>query len=190
MPYTADAPVRPRTNDELRALIPGWGADLDPGDRPSVPRERTDLVSGAHWVFPEQQEEKWPRERSLEHGMLTPVFGTSTPPRGLSGALRKYSYANYSEGRAAHWLILLAADRVDAIESHLRSFLTLRPDNPITETGILSEPSHRGISSRFGQKRADLNHIWIDPIVVAGPWILAGGLVFTAVRTLSRRRVG
>jgi hypothetical protein len=189
MPYTADRPQRRSTNDELRARIPGWGADLDPKDRPAVPRERMDLVSGAHWVFPERQEEKWPRERSIEHGMLTPVFGTSTPPKGLSGVMRKYSYRRYSEARAAHWLILLAADRVDSVESHLRSFLTLRPDNPITETGILSEPSHRGISSRFGQKRADLNHIWIDPIVVAGPWILAGGLVFTAVRTLSRRRV-
>lgn len=187
MPYTADRPQRRSTNDELRARIPGWGADLDPKDRPSVPRERTDLVSGAHWVFPEQQEEKWPRERSIEHEILTPVFGTSVRPKGLSGVMRKYSYARFSEARAAHWLILLAADRVDAIESHLRSFLSLRPDNPITETGILSEPSRRGISSRIGQKRADLNHVWIDPIIVAGPWVLAGGLAFTTARAVVRR---
>ena len=58
--------------------------------------------------------------------------------QGVSGAIRKYAY-KYSEGRAAHWLLLVAADRVDAWEHHLRSFATLRPDNPVTETGVLSE---------------------------------------------------
>jgi hypothetical protein len=176
MPYTADRHQRRESSEELRQRIPGWGADLDPKDRPAVPRERTDLQTGAHWDFPERQPEKWPRERSVEHEFLTPVFGTSTPPRGASGALRRYAY-KYSEGRAAHWLILIAADRVDAWESHLRSFLTPHPDNPFTETGVLSEYSHHGISSRFGKKRADLSHLWIDPLIVAGPWLLAGWLV-------------
>jgi hypothetical protein len=176
MPYTADRHQRRESSEELRQRIPGWGADLDPKDRPAVPRERTDLQTGAHWDFPERQPEKWPRERSVEHEFLTPVFGTSTPPRGASGVLRRYAY-KYSEGRAAHWLILIAADRVDAGESHLRSFLTPHPDNPFTETGVLSESSHHGISSRFGKKRADLSHLWIDPLIVAGPWLLAGWLV-------------
>jgi hypothetical protein len=176
-PYLPNKPKNIPTSEELRARIPGWGADLDPKDRPSYPRERFDPgASGAHWEFPERQEEKWPRERSIEHEFLTPVFGTSTPPRGLSGVLRKYAYATYSEGRAAHWVILLGADRVDAIESHLRSFLTLRPDNPITETGFLSEFTRGGLSSRVGQKRADRSHMWMDPIIVAGPWVLAGVL--------------
>jgi len=174
-PYLPDKPKRIPSSDELRARIPGWGADLDPADRPSYPRERFDPgATGAHWEFPERQEERWPRERSIEHEFLTPVFGTSTPPRGLSGVLRKYSYARFGEGRAAHWLILLGADRVDAVESHLLSFLTLRPDNPVTETGVLSEFTRGGLSSRIGRKRADLSHTWIDPIIVAGPWVLAG----------------
>ena len=100
MPYTSGKPAQALSSDELRARIPGWGADLDPKDRPSVPRERTDLVTGAHWDFPERQEETWPRERSIEHEILTPVFGTSTPPKGLSGIMRKYAY-RYSEARAA-----------------------------------------------------------------------------------------
>src|SRR3954454_14481080 len=80
MPYTADR-VRPVPDSaELRARIPGWGADLDPKDRPSVPREYQGLVAtGAHWDFPERQEPKRPRERSIEHEILTPVFGTSAP---------------------------------------------------------------------------------------------------------------
>ncbi len=189
MAYTADKPPLAETSEQLRARIPGWGADLDPADRPSVPRERFDPgATGAHWDFPERQPEKWPRERSIEHKFLTPVFGTSAPPKGLSGVMRKYSYKKYSEGRAAHWLILLAADRVDAWESHLASFLTLRPDNPVTETGVLSEFSRHGIASRVGKKRADVNHQWIDPILVGGPWVVAGGLGVAAVRRLVRLR--
>jgi hypothetical protein len=187
MPYTADKHQRRESSEELRDRIPGWGADLDPKDRPAVPRERTDLETGAHWDFPDRQPEKWPRERSVEHQFLPPVFGTSTPPRGVSGALRRYAY-KYSEGRTAHWLILLAADRVDACGSHLRSFLTAHPDNPVTETGVLSEYTHHGISSRFGKKRADLSHLWLDPLIVAGPWLLAGWLAAAKLKKLRQHR--
>jgi hypothetical protein len=185
MAYTAERPALAETSDQLRSRIPGWGVDLDPANRPSVPRERFDpSLSGAHWDFPERQPEKWPRERSIEHKFLTPVFGTSCPPKGLSGVMRKYAYARFSEGRAAHWLILVAADRVDAVESHLRSLGSLRPDNPITQTGVKSEFSHHGVSSRFGQKRADLVHQPLDPVIVAGPWVVAGAAVYAGARRL------
>ncbi|WP_270886117.1 hypothetical protein [Pedococcus sp. 5OH_020] len=186
MPYTAEKPPPARTSEELRATIPGWGVDLDPRDRPSVPREQPSThLTGAHWDFPERQPEKWPRERSVEHKFLTPVFGTATPPRGLSGGIRKAAY-RYSEGRTAHWLLLVLADRVDAQESHLRSFLTLRPDNPITQTGVLSELRHHPIRSRFGVKRTDLVHQSLDPVVVAGPWVLAGAAVYVVGRRVLR----
>lgn len=184
-PYLAGQGQRKFSSDQLRQRIPGWGVDLDPGDRPSVPKERMDLPTGAHWDFPERQEERQPRERSIEHQFLTPVFGTSVPLKGLSGAMRRYAY-KYSEARAAHWLILIAADRVDAGGSHLRSFLTLHPDNPLTETGILSEFTRHGISSRFGKKRADLKGQALAPVFVAGPWILAAAAAFAAARVLAR----
>jgi hypothetical protein len=191
MAYTPQKPPNAESSDQLRARIPGWGVDLDPKDRPAVPRLQFDQdLSGAHWEFPERQPETWPRERSMEHKFLTPVFGTSCPPKGVSGVLRKHAYRSYSEGRAAHWLLLIAADRVDAWESHLRSFASLRPDNPLTETGVTSEFSRHGISSRLGKKRADLTHQPLDPIVVAGPWVLAGGLAYSAVRALRKRRRG
>jgi len=187
MTYTAEKPPLATSSDELRARIPGWGVDLDPKDRPSVPREVFDPgLSGAHWDFPERQEEKWPRERSIEHMFLTPVFGTSCPPKGLSGVMRKYAYRAFSEARAAHWLVLIAADRVDALESHVRSLFTTHPDNPITETGVLSEFSRGGLSSRLGQKRADLAHQPLDPLIVAGPWLGAGALAYVGVRALAR----
>jgi hypothetical protein len=186
-PYIAGKPTLKKSAEDLRAQIPGWGADLDPADRPSYPREQPGIETGAHWDFPERQPEKWPRERSVEHAFLPPVFGTSTPPAGVSGAIRKYAY-KYSEGRTAHWLLLIAADRVDAWEHHLKSFATLRPDNPVTETGVLSEFSRHGVRSRFGQKRADVKHQWIDPIIVGAPWALAAGLAVAALRTLRKHR--
>jgi hypothetical protein len=188
MPYTADKPPLPETADQLRARIPGWGVDRDPRDRPSVPRESRDLEpSGVHWTIPEQQPELRERERSIEHARLTPVFGTAQPTRLLSGALRKLAYRRYSEGRAAHWLILIGADRVDAVESHLQSFLSGRPDNPVTETGVLGEVGAHPIGSRVGQGRVDTHHLPLDPVVVAGPWVLGGYLAFRAVRGLVRR---
>ena len=187
MVYTPDKPPLAETSEQLRARIPGWGADLDPKDRPSVPRLQFQQdLTGAHWDLPERQPETWPRERSIEHEMLTPVFGTSCPPKGLSGAMRKYAYRRHSEAKAAHWLILIAADRVDAWEHHLRSFAAPRPDNPITGTGVLSEGSQRGVASRLGRRRADLSHQWLDPIIVAAPWIVAAGAAITGARAVAR----
>ena len=187
MVYTPDKPPLPESIDELRARIPGWGADLDPKDRPAVPRERFDpTLSGAHWELPERQPEHRPRERSIEHASLTPVFGTACPPRGMSGVLRRQAYRRYSEARAAHWLLLLGADRVDVVESALRSFLTLRPDNPVTQTGVLSEVRRHGFSSRIGRGRADVAHQALDPVVVAGPWVAAAAVGYVVVRRLRR----
>ena len=77
---------------------------------------------------------------------------------------------------------------MDAWESHLRSFATLRPDNPITETGVLSEFTRHGVSSRVGKNRADGKHHLADPIIIAGPWVLAAGLAYSAVGKVLRRR--
>jgi hypothetical protein len=187
MAYTQHKPPNPETSEQLRARIPGWGADLDPAGRPAVPKERFDPHPyGAVWDFPDRQPEEWPRERSIEHEFLTPVFGTSCPPHGVSGVIRKVAYRRYSEGRTAHWLLLIAADRVDSFESTLRSFASRHPDNPITETGILSGFKHHGLRSRRGQKRADLIHQPLDPVIVAAPWIIASVLAYRTARRIRR----
>lgn len=188
MAYTADKPTSPPTADELRARIPGWGADLDPADRPSFPKERA-LDLGAHWVFPEAQSDpQWRRERSIEHGRLTPVFGTAQPLHGVSGVVRRLAYRRFSEARAAHWLLLLAADRVDATGAHLRSLLTSRPDEPLTQSGIAAERRWSPLRSRRG--RIDARHAWIDPLLVAGPWLLASVGVIGVIRRVRRVRQG
>lgn len=185
MPYRAQKPALPETPDQLRARIPGWGADLDPADRPSCPRERTDLPTGAHWELPDRQPEHVPRERSMEHTMLPPVFGTAQPLHGAAGAIRRYAYERFSEARAAHWLLLIAADRVDSTTAHLRSFATLRPDDPVTETGIRAELHGHPVASRRG--RVDVRHQPLDALLVAGPWVLGGIAVAAAVRRAVRR---
>src|SRR3712207_1737638 len=84
--YVRDKRTAPPSRDELRARIPGWGADLDPADRPGYPKlNYAPDTTGAHWDFPERQPEKQPRERSIEHAFLTPGFGTAQPLRGLPG---------------------------------------------------------------------------------------------------------
>jgi hypothetical protein len=187
--YTAKKPPLTRTREQLRAEIPGWGVDLDPADRPAFPRELSAPAgTGAHWDFPDRQSANGFRERSIEHEFLPPVFGTSVPLRGLSGVIRRYAYARFSEARAAHWLLLLAADRIDAGEQHLRSMATLRPDNPLIGTGLGSERSHHGLSSRAGRNRVDVKHQWMDPFVVVAPAALTATVVVRAVRTARRRR--
>jgi hypothetical protein len=183
--YVRDKRTPPPSREELRARIPGWGADLDPADRPSHPRLRYAPEStGAHWDFPERQAEKEPRERSVEHAFVTPVFGTAQPLKGLSGRIRRFSYAKYSEGRLGHWLLLIAADRVDAWEEHLRSFATLRPDNPITQTGVKGEFTHAGLASRKG--RVDARHHVLDPVIVAGPWVAGAWVAARGARRVVR----
>jgi hypothetical protein len=113
------------------------------------------------------------------------VFGTSCQPKGVSGAIRKFSYRRFSEGRAAHWTLLLAADRVDAAGAHAAALLKLHPD-PIA-SGLRSELRRNGIASRFRTKRTDLKHQWLDPIVVAGPWLLTAGAGYKAFKRLRRR---
>jgi hypothetical protein len=189
MAYTSEKPELPVPIDELRARIPGWGADLDPKDRPSVPREIFDPgATGAHWDFPERQEEKWPRERSIEHAFLPPVFGTSCPPKGLSGVIRKYAYRRFSEARAAHWLLLIAADRVDVAESRVTSLLRGHPDNVIAETGVKAEFTRNGLASRLRDRRVDVVHQPLDAVIAMGPYLVGVGVAYAAIRRARRRK--
>jgi len=100
--------------------LPGRSVDADPRMRPGVPRERPpSLAPGVH-------EESI---ATLEAGRValartgarrwTPVFGTAAPARGLPGWLRRAAY-RLPERRPASWLLLAAADRVDAQEWRAR----------------------------------------------------------------------
>ena len=180
--YVRDKRTPPPSREELRARIPGWGADLDPADRPSYPKLQYPAQTGARWDFPDRQPGAEGREHSIEHAFVTPVFGTGQPLHGVSGAIRRLAYARFSEARLAHWLLLIVGDRVEAGGSHLRSFVSTRPDVPAT--GVRTELTHGGLGSRKG--RSDARHQLIDPLVVAGPWVAGAGAAFLGVRKVVR----
>jgi len=183
--YVRDKRTPMPSREELRARIPGWGADLDPADRPSHPKlQYAPGETGAHWDFPERQPGAEGRERSIEHAFVTPVFGTVQPLHGVSGAIRRLAYARFSEARLAHWLLLIVGDRVDSWGSQLSSLASGHPDNPITETGVRTEFTHDGAGSRKG--RSDARHQVLDPVIVAGPYLAAAGAAFVGVRAVVR----
>jgi hypothetical protein len=135
------------TGDQRRsvdhsATIAGWGSDIDPDVRPGVPRDKAPDI-GAEMLYPDIEAQQPPHKihKSTEHGQMTPVFGTSCPPRGLSGKLRDAGY-KWSEGRLIRWITLMFADRVDMVEGVVSDFAKLKPPNVIRETGAASEWRH------------------------------------------------
>jgi hypothetical protein len=119
--------------------VPGWGADLDPANRPAVPMERTPpRLDNVHWDQPAQQQPKVTIHHSVERPGITPIFGTSTPPSGLSGKMRDLAF-RYSENDLRHWMILLAADRVNVGEGLLQDLAHGHIPNIFAEMGGRAE---------------------------------------------------
>lgn len=114
--------------------VKGWGVDLDPANRPAYPKELPSDVMTARGEVKDWQVPKHKIHLSIEHPNLTPVFGTSCPPKGLSGLLRDYAF-RYSEGTNRHWMTLIFADRIDILESLITDALRGKPDNIIKEKG-------------------------------------------------------
>jgi hypothetical protein len=124
---------------EKYAHIKGWGADLDPSNRPAYPKERIPArLPGIHWDQPEQQVQTVEIFHSNERPGITPIFGTSTPPSGLSGQLRKIAF-KFSENDIRHWLILLFADRLNVGEGILSDLNRGHVPNIFAEMGWKSE---------------------------------------------------
>ncbi len=64
---------------------------------------------GYTWERPPQQPIDVEILRSVERPFVTSVFGTSTPPAGLSGKIRRFAF-KYSESSYGRWLPLVLAD--------------------------------------------------------------------------------
>jgi hypothetical protein len=121
-----------------RPDVPGWGADLDPANRPAVPMERTPpRLPHLHWDEPEHQHSHVEVFHSTERPGLTPVFGTTVPPSGVSGRMRAAAF-RYSENDIRHWLILLGADRVNVVEGLLEDLAHGHVPNLFKEMGLAS----------------------------------------------------
>lgn len=121
--------------------VNGWGADLDPRDRPAVPKEKPSNVDTPRGILPARQVAKIKIHKSPEQPDLTPVFGTSCPPRGLSGKIRDFAY-QYSEGKMRHWFALMLADRVDVVEGLMADIARGKIPNFYKEAGLSTEFTH------------------------------------------------
>lgn len=119
---------------ETKKNIPGWGVDSDPKVRPNVPMWKKPINgTGAHWTMPEQQS-NFMDFYSVERPKPTHVFGTSCPPKGLSGLIRKASF-KYSESDLRHWMGLLFADRVNVVEGYIEDVMNGVMPRPLLERG-------------------------------------------------------
>lgn len=122
--------------------IQGWGADLDHKNRPAYPMERTPpRLEGMHWTQPEDQPVHMEIFHSTERAGITPIFGTSAPPAGISGRLRRVAY-KLSENDIRHWLLLLLADRVNVVEGIGEDLMSGRVPNVFAEMGAGAELRH------------------------------------------------
>ena len=129
----------PSSSKVLKAQVPGWGADLDPADRPAYPKERQPPRLPEHAQRPPAaQTQEVEVLHCLERPELTAVFGSTVPPQGLSGRLRRYAFG-FSENDLRHWLLLLLADRVNVIEGLGQDLSQGHVPNLLAEMGWRAE---------------------------------------------------
>ncbi|HLL41321.1 MAG TPA: hypothetical protein VK357_16895 [Rubrobacteraceae bacterium] len=127
--------------------IKGWGVDADPRNDPTYPmKHRNDGEhAGYSWERPPQQPITTEILHSIERPDVTSVFGTSTPPSGLSGSIRRFAF-RYSESSYGHWLPLMLADRVSVVEGVLGDLKHGHIPNVFAELGWKAEWKHNKTS--------------------------------------------
>lgn len=120
--------------------IKGWGIDRDPKNDPTYPmKNRTDEeTEGYSWERPELQPINIEVLKSVERPNITAVFGSTIPPSGLSGSLRRLAF-KYSESSYGRWLPLVMADRIGEIEGIIDDLKKGHVPNIFAEKGMHSE---------------------------------------------------
>ncbi len=122
------------------AHIKGWGIDADPKNEPTYPMKNYtgDDHRRLNYEKPPQQPLNVEVLHSNERPGITAVFGTSSPPSGLSGAIRRYAF-KFSESEYGHWLPLLFADRVNVVEGIIDDLKRGHIPNILAEKGWNAE---------------------------------------------------
>jgi hypothetical protein len=132
--------------------IKGWGIDADPKNEPTYPMKKYtgDDHNRINWERPPLQPVNIEILKSNERPNITAVFGTSTPPSGLSGVIRRFAF-KYSENEYRHWLPLLLADRVNVVEGLIDDLKRGYIPNILAEKGIKAEFRHnpKGLAKKI-----------------------------------------
>jgi hypothetical protein len=125
------------------ASVVGWGVDADPKNDPTYPyRDRSgDDGLTNDWRRPTQQTSDVEILQSVEHVRTPAVFGTSTPPRGVSGMIRRLAF-RWTESNWMHWLLLMGADRIDMVEGVVEDLAHAKIPNIPAEMGARAEWKH------------------------------------------------
>ena len=135
------------------STIPGWGVDADPQNNPTYPMRHIEHQDsrGLTWTRPDLQEPQVEILRSIEHNRLPAVLGTSTPPSGLSGMIRRVAFRR-SESDWWHWLMLMGADRINVVEGIVEDLRQGKMPNIPAEMGARAEWEHnpKGAAIKFG----------------------------------------
>lgn len=133
------------------SAIPGWGVDADPSNNPTYPIRHLEdqKTRGLTWTRPVQQDPDVEILRSIEHNRLPAVVGTSTPPSGLSGVIRRYAFRR-SESDWWHWLLLMGADRLNVVEGVIEDVAQGKVPNIPAEMGARAEWRHnkKGVATK------------------------------------------
>ncbi|WP_207496798.1 hypothetical protein [Aridibaculum aurantiacum] len=125
------------------AHIPGWGIDANPENDPTYPMKEWngDDHKRLNYERPPQQPVDIEVLHSNERPTVSAVFGTSTPPSGLSGMIRRQAF-KYGEGSWGHWLPLILADRINVWEGMIDDLLHGHFPNVVKERGWKAEWEH------------------------------------------------
>lgn len=120
--------------------IPGWGMDADPDNYPTYPMKHWNGADHEriHYEKAPQQQQNVEILQSIERPNITRVFGTSTPPAGLSGAIRRFAF-KFSEAKGTHWMTLVLADRVDVVQGIIQDIKNGHIPNLVAELGWAAE---------------------------------------------------
>src|SRR5688500_9439327 len=116
--------------------IPGWGIDADPDNEPTYPMKHYtgDDHLRLNYERPTQQPVNIEVLHSNERPNVSAVFGTVSPPSGLSGAFRRRAF-KYSEESLKHWFTLVLADRVNVVEGIIDDIKNKHVPNIFAEMG-------------------------------------------------------
>lgn len=127
------------TNDRYKE-IKGWGVDADPENEPTYPIKNYngDDHNRLNWERPPLQPVTTEVLKSVEHPRMTAVFGTTFPPSGLSGVIRRYAF-KYDESEYGHWLNLLLADRINVVEGIIDDISRAHIPNIFAERGMKAD---------------------------------------------------
>jgi hypothetical protein len=153
--------------------IKGWGIDADPENNPTYPikTHQHENQQDIEWPRPELQCTEQEVLMSNERPYMTAVYGSSLPPSGLSGFLRRHAF-RYSESNLGHWLSLLLADRINIIE------------------GLIGDVKNGNLPNIFAERgtKAAWKHDRKNQVAKVVTFTLVTVAVFTLRKSLKRRR--